>query len=68
LPTNRARELFKPPIQKESLLATILKNPGTFGFEKDWCDVTTVWGQRILMTSSGHGKFQVEFYLLFLLK
>ena len=33
LPYDRARELFKPFEEAESLLASILKNPGTFGFE-----------------------------------
>jgi len=32
----------------ESLLASILKNPGTFVFELFWCDVTTGEAKRFL--------------------
>ena len=41
LPTDRARELFKPSKEAEGLLRSIFKNPGTFWFELFWCDITT---------------------------
>jgi len=50
LPYDRARELFKPSEEAESLLASILKNPGTFGFE--FFGVTS-WLEDFGMMSSG---------------
>ena len=41
LPTDRARALFNPSKEAESLLASVLKNPGTLDFNFFWYDVTT---------------------------
>jgi len=47
LPANGARKLFKPSEEAESLLALILKNLGTFGFELFWCDAR-IWGGHVI--------------------
>jgi len=44
LPTDRARELFQSPKEAKSLLGSIFKNPGIFGFELFGRDVTTGGG------------------------
>ena len=42
-PTDRARDLFKPSKDAESLLVSVKKFwMGCFRFELFWCDVTTV--------------------------
>jgi len=68
LPTDRARELFNPSKNEESLLVSILKYPGTFGFEIFWgrCH-EWVSGKVFWMTSSGpeeiyKGKFLCFFF------
>jgi len=68
-PADRARKLLGPSENAKSLLASILKKLGSFGFELFWCDVTAGRGQGFLDDVIGsQEKTQVAIYLFLHLK